>query len=174
MQTLRFNAMRPLAILATTVVLTSAASTKVSAAPYKSAKGYQITAPKGWATRPGMMGAEVIFMNPDGTNINVVSQPVPRGTTVEKARADSITLLGRIMNKYKMIGKGTSSLGGTRALTLSSGYQMGTPPQSMRAYQVFTIRNSTLFVFTCTARNASYAKYNSTFQNTLATVRWTK
>lgn len=169
MQTSRFGA-----VLAATVVVTASAIGGTSAAPYKSANGYTITPPKGWTTSNATAGTEVVFMSPTRENLNVVSQQVPKGTTMEQARAQSIVLLRRVMTKYKVLGQGTSTLGGQRALTLTSGYVLNQPSQKLRAYQEFTIRSGRLFVFTCTAREAVYPKFAAKFRGMLSSVRWTK
>ncbi len=174
MQMFRSAALRPAAVLAATVVLASSFAGSVSAATYRSANGYTISPPAGWTTSKGMMGSEVVFMNPTRENINVVVQAVPRGTTIEKARTDTITLLRRMMTGYKVLGQGTTTLGGARALTLSSAYQLGSPPQKLRALQAFALRGGKLYVFTCTAHQATYARFAGTFQNVLRSVRWTK
>ena len=174
MHTFRSIVSRPAAVVAATVVLASSFAGSASAATYRSASGYQITPPSGWTTNKGMMGSEVVFMGPTRENINVVSQAVPRGTTLEKARADSIVLLRRMMTGYKVLGQGTTTLGGSRALTLTSGYQLGNPPMKLRAFQAFALRNGRLYVFTCTGREATYARYAATFQKTMRTVRWTR
>lgn len=169
MQTSRFGA-----VLAATVVITASAIGSASAAPYKSANGYTITPPKGWTTNNATAGTEVVFMSPTRENLNVVSQQVPKGTTMEQARAQSIVLLRRMMTNYKVLGQGSATLGGQRALSLTSGYTLSQPPQKLRAYQEFTIRKGRLFVFTCTAREATYPKFAAAFRATLASVRWTK
>jgi len=152
MQMFRSAALRPAAVLAATVVLASSFAGSVSAATYRSANGYTISPPAGWTTSKGMMGSEVVFMNPTRENINVVVQAVPRGTTIEKARTDTITLLRRMM----------------------TGYKLGSPPQKLRALQAFALRGGKLYVFTCTAHQATYARFAGTFQNVLRSVRWTK
>lgn len=174
MQTFRSVATRPTAVVAATVVLASSFAGGASAATYRSANGYTITPPAGWTTNKGMMGSEVVFMGPTRENINVVSQAVPRGTTLEKARADSIVLLRRMMAGYKVLGQGATTLGGSRALTLTSGYQLGSPPMKLRAFQAFALRGNRLYVFTCTSREATYSRYTATFQKTMRSVRWTR
>jgi hypothetical protein len=174
MQTLRSSVLRPATVVAATVVLASSFAGRASAATYRSANGFQITPPAGWTTSKGVMGSEVVFMGPTRENINVVSQTVPRGTTLEKARAETIKLWPRMMTGYKVLGQGTTTLGGTRALTLTSGYEMGSPPQRLRAFQAFALRGGRIYVFTCTGREATYSRYAATFQKSLRTVRWTR
>lgn len=169
MQTFRYGA-----VLAATVVMSAGFVGRVSAETYKSANGYTITPPAGWTTSKAVAGTEVMFLSPTRENINVVSQAVPKGTTMEQARTQSIALLKRMMKNYKAIAQSSSKLGGQRALTLTSAYTLSDPPQQLRAYQVFTIRNNKLFVFTCTAKLETYAKYYSTFKASLNSVRFTK
>lgn len=53
--------------------------------------------------------------------------------------------------------------------TLSPGV---TSPNTLRMYQVLTIRNQELFVFSCTALDSNFAQYKSDFQFILDSVRW--
>lgn len=173
MQT-RFSMLRPASVMAATVVLSWSFTDVASAATYRSANGYTIAAPAGWTTSKGVMGTEVIFMSPTRENINVVVQAVPRGTTLAKARAETITLLRRMMTGYKVLGQGNMTMGGVRALTLSSSYQMGNPPQGLLAFQTFALRGGKLYVFTCTAQRTTYARHAGTFRNALRSLRWTR
>lgn len=173
MQTFR-SVVRPTAVAMSALLLTASVAPQVSAAPYKSPNGYTVTPPAGWTTSHGTPGTEVVFMSRTRENINVVTQAVPKGTSLEAARTQTIALLKRMMTNYKVLGQGNSTLGGQRAAVLVSGYTLSQPPIKLRAYQSFTIRNGKLYVFTCTARESSYAKFNGAFMRTLSSVRWTK
>ena len=155
-----------------TMLFSTANSTQ--AATYKSANGYQFTPPAGWTQQKGFAGTEVMYLHPSGTNINVVSQAVPAGISLSQIRAASLAQLRRTMTGYKLVSQGNTRLGGGPAGFIDSTYVMGTPAQQMRAYQVYAVRSGKLFVITCTARNALYSQYKSTFQKTLNSLRWTR
>ncbi len=173
MQTFR-SAIRPTAVLMSALALTASVAPRVSAAPYRSANGYTITPPAGWTTSHGTPGTEVVFMSKTRENINVVTVAVPKSVTLEQARAAGVAQMRRVMTNYKVLGQGYTTLGGQRAAVLVSGYMLSQPPIKVRAYQAFAIHNGKLVAFTCTAREATFGKYNSAFMGALSSVRWTK
>jgi len=145
------------------------------AATYKSANGYSFTPPTGWQKLPNFGGSEILYRHSGGSNINVLSRALPTSNiTVAQIRAASITQLRSSFKNYKLVAQGDTRLGGAPAGYLTSGYTMEGTGISMRVHQVFALRGSKLFVFTCTSSTAVYPRFSPIFQKTLRSVRWTR
>ncbi len=73
---------------------------------------------------------------------------------------------------YNLLAQGYSKLGGVRALSTTSSYNLRTPPRRVRMKQVVVLRRGRAYTFTCASLDATYAKYNAAFNKTLASVRF--
>lgn len=152
---------------------------EAKAATWKSPRGYSLQAPAGWTIGSGAsMGADVIISarprNGFTPNFNVVAQTLPRGATLAQVKQGSAALMKRSLTNYKLLSQGYGTLAGTRALSMVSSFNIGSPPRAVRITQMIAVRNGRAFVFTGTAPSAAFASYNSAFARMFKSVRWTK
>lgn len=142
---------------------------------YKNAKeGFQIGYPKGWTVREGMMGTTVFIakVNPNGfsTNVNVVIQPVPAGTTVQGAGDATTAQLKTVITDFKLLSQKDTTLSGQPALALSYTGKQG--QYALRWYQVLSVRGSKAFVVTFTTEAAKYAAESAPLQGILDSFKY--
>ena len=116
--------------------------------------------PKSWTARENIMGTTVFVakLNPQGfsTNVNVVVQTVPKGTTL-KAISDAVTQqLSSAITDFKLLSKQNSTLGGQPALALSYTGRQG--KYALTWDQRVVIRGTTNYIVTFTAETAVYKR----------------
>lgn len=165
-----------------TVIVALAAlslSATAFAAPYKSKQGYQVTPPPNFVKSPqNFMGTDAIFLlkrkGAGSPNLNVVVQPAPRGATLAQAKAQTSSIMARMLNGYHSLGQKSSRIGNSPSYTSSATFKMGTPPRQMRMQQSITLRNGKAFVFTFTSAASEWKSFDSAFQKSLASIKWTK
>ena len=172
------------------------------AAPFGSRSGYRLTPPPGFVLRPNTSfsatvggtsvnnkAADAFFLGPHNSSLTVFIQPMPPGVTLPLLRrvlpaqmegmsAQNIQVgpgpnLGN-SSKMHVVSQGYTTLGGAKAIFLSTRVSAGQPPQPVLTHQVITLRGGKLFVFSCAALASEYPARSAAFNRALSSVRWTK
>lgn len=177
--------MRPMKRNFCVVALSATVMTNnLQAAPqaHRSAKGYSIVAPNGWRKGPAnFMGTDAIFVSstvagnpPFAANLVVTVGASAAGGNFEQEVKKGVAVASRMLNKFRLISRGETRLGGQRAWMLIGTHEMGTPPRRLRFYAVGVPYKNKIYSFTGTAANAQFARYQPIFQKAVASVRWTR
>ncbi|BDI32836.1 hypothetical protein CCAX7_48870 [Capsulimonas corticalis] len=156
-----------------TAAVALAALAPVSAQTFTSAKGYSITPASAWKTNSsGMMGTDVFFytmpVHGFAPNLNVVVTPTTPGDTLATGMQQIKSMYPHIFTHYHSVQLTRGSIGGYPAILSAGTYISG--DNHLRMRQVAVIRGPKSYVFTCTAPDAVFAKYNGDFTQMLASV----
>lgn len=168
------------AVIVSASLLTAHAQTAPSAT--RSTKGYSIVAPNGWRKGPAnFMGTDLIFVSPTvagnppfAANLVVTVGASAAGGNFEQEVKKGVAVASRMLNKFRLISRGETRLGGQRAWMLIGTHEMGTPPRRLRFYAVGAPYKNKIYSFTGTATNAQFARYQPLFQKAVSSVRWTR
>lgn len=157
------------------------ATVEAASKTHRSAKGYSIVPPAGWKAGPSnFMGTDAIWMSPTTgkspftANLVAMVAPAVKGETFEKGVKNANAMMGRMLNKFKVVKQGETKLAGQRAWLMIGTHEMGSPPQKLRFYAVTAPYKNRVYSFNGTATDAQFARYQPLFQKAIASVRWTK
>ena len=130
-------------------------------ATYKNtAARFQMSYPKAWTARENVMGTTVFVakLNPQGfsTNVNVIVQTVPKGTTLKAMSGALEQQLSSVITDFKLLSQKNSTLGGQPALVLSYTGRQG--KYALTWDQSIVIRGTSNYIVTFTAETAVYKR----------------
>lgn len=172
------------------------------AAPFKSPNGYRITPPLGFVLRPstgfsGKFGStsldnqavDALFTGPRGSSLMIISKPVTAKVTLplllqvlpsqmEGANAQNLKLGSTPLPgpgvKVHVLSKGYTTLGGTKAIFITSRVNQGAAVPVFSTRTVIGKRGDRLVILTCTALASEFSSRSIAFNRALSSVRWAK
>ncbi len=157
--------------LSLSILLTAALA---SAAPYVSPRGYSLNIPPGWRVAPNPLPGRIRIEYKQSGSVaaafGVDVGPQTGDLTLEAAVPGAIAEYKRRFSKVTIKSQTFSSLGGEKdfdivAIAVLQGH-------SVCLRQVGVLKNNSLYVFTAGCREKDQAKFDPTFAQILASVRW--
>lgn len=114
---------------------------------------FSIQYPKDWEVREGLFGTIVSFVSPltskkdqFSENINIVSEPVAPGTTLEQYYDGSEENLKKYFTQFKVIKVASATLGGSPARVVTYSANQGNV--KLRTTQIFSLRGTKAYIVT--------------------------
>jgi hypothetical protein len=146
------------------------------AGPKYTASGYAISGSAGWEERPGYHGSDLTYLSPaEGAqdafreHIRVVIELLPPKTTIEEHVRYVMDSLGKIHKQFKVETQAPVTVGAINGQYVKYTYAGGKERMSNEAY-LFE-RKKMLYVVTCAATEASFARYKPEFDKIVRTFR---
>jgi hypothetical protein len=142
--------------------------------------------------RVNNMGYDAFFMGPHSETLTVTIVKAPPQLTLplvlqylpqqlERAMSSSNSSFSsnatpsfKQKTKLRVLSKGYTTLGGTKAVTFTSRLEVGAPAKVVTIRQVAVIRGGRMFTFSCTAPASTFASLSPALNRSFASVRWTK
>lgn len=154
--------MRAIPLLITALLITALLMVACGSEPSKAYDGqdfagpaYTIDMPAGWEVRNGMMGTDVAALAPMApgdafrSNLTVLLENVPSGTTAATYLANAEQSLSTMLNNYELIAKGTTQARAGELTTFEYHHDAGQFQLTGKSYVWFTEHGG--YVITATA-----------------------
>jgi hypothetical protein len=120
---------------------------------------FTFCAANGWTLEEELWGAVVVLFRDDGhdedilSNVNIYTQPILEGETMETARQDLLEHLPQIITDYELVRENPTELGGEDAHEFIFHGRQGF--YFLTFHQVLTIHEDTAYAWTHTVKRAS-------------------
>ena len=127
---------------------------------------FTIAHPSGWNTKTDVSGAIVAFVTPRSgssdqfsENVNVLTETVPQGTTLEQYTAASLANADSVIQNFQKLSSSTTTLSGLPAQRME--YSGSVSGKSLQFLAEWAVSGTTAWVLTYSAEPPSYQQYLS-------------